>query len=29
VWHTADVAPGEHANCVFITAGAGTDHRPR
>lgn len=29
VWHTADVAPGESANCVFITAGAGTDHRPR
>jgi quercetin dioxygenase-like cupin family protein len=29
VWHTADVAPGEHANCVFITAGAGTDHKPR
>ena len=29
VWHTADIAPGEHANCVFITAGAGTDHRPR
>lgn len=29
VWHTADIVPGEHANCVFITAGAGTDHRPR
>lgn len=29
VWHTADVAPGETANCVFITAGEGTDHRPR
>lgn len=29
VWHTADIAPGETANCVFITAGAGTDHKPR
>lgn len=29
VWHTADIVPGEEANCVFITAGAGTDHKPR
>ena len=27
VWHTADVA--ERATAVFITAGEGTDHRPR
>jgi hypothetical protein len=29
VWHTADVAPGVEAGCIFITAGEGTDHRPR
>jgi hypothetical protein len=29
VWHTADIAPGEDATCIFITAGEGTDHRPR
>jgi uncharacterized cupin superfamily protein len=28
-WHTADVAPGESATAVFITAGIGTEHRPR
>ena len=27
VWHTADVA--ESATAVFITAGEGTEHRPR
>ena len=27
VWHTADVAG--HATAVFITAGQGTEHRPR
>lgn len=27
VWHTADVK--EHATAVFITAGAGTQNRPR
>ncbi|MBX3502130.1 MAG: cupin domain-containing protein [Alphaproteobacteria bacterium] len=27
VWHTADVA--RHAKALFITAGAGTEHRPR
>ncbi|HEX6956600.1 MAG TPA: hypothetical protein VF194_01315 [Ferrovibrio sp.] len=27
VWHTADVA--DHATAVFITAGRGTEHRPR
>lgn len=29
VWHTADIAPGETADCLFITAGEGTGHRPR
>lgn len=29
VWHTADIEPGEAANCVFITPGEGTDHKPR
>lgn len=29
VWHSADIAPGETASCVFITCGQGTDHRPR
>ncbi|WP_084397768.1 cupin domain-containing protein [Henriciella aquimarina] len=28
VWHTADVIEGP-ATAVFITAGEGTDHRPR
>ncbi len=28
-WHTADVASGESATAVFITAGLGTQHRPR
>ena len=27
VWHTADVA--QHATALFITAGVGTEHRPR
>ena len=27
VWHTADIA--DHATAVFITAGMGTEHRPR
>ena len=27
VWHTADVAG--HATAIFITAGRGTEHRPR
>jgi quercetin dioxygenase-like cupin family protein len=27
VWHTADVA--DRATALFITAGAGTEHRPR
>lgn len=27
VWHTADVA--SHATALFITAGMGTEHRPR
>ena len=27
VWHTADVA--DHATALFITAGMGTEHRPR
>lgn len=29
VWHTADVAAGELPQVLFITAGEGTDHRPR
>lgn len=29
VWHTADIAPGQEARCIFITAGLGTQHRPR
>lgn len=29
VWHTADVVPGESATVLFITAGAGTEHRGR
>lgn len=28
VWHTADVVEGP-AQALFITAGSGTDHRPR
>ncbi len=28
VWHTADVAPGVTATCIFITPGEGTEHRP-
>ena len=28
-WHTADVADGTAATAVFITAGLGTQHRPR
>ena len=27
VWHTADIA--NHATALFITAGVGTEHRPR
>lgn len=27
VWHTADVEC--HATCIFVTAGEGTEHRPR
>jgi quercetin dioxygenase-like cupin family protein len=29
VWHTADIAPGAVASCVFITPGEGTEHRQR
>jgi len=29
VWHTADVAPGDAPQVLFITAGEGTDHRQR
>jgi quercetin dioxygenase-like cupin family protein len=29
VWHTADVAPGESPQVLFITAGEGTEHRSR
>jgi len=29
VWHSADIAPGEEAVALFITAGRGTEHRPR
>ncbi len=29
VWHAADVAPGTTATAIFITPGAGTDHRSR
>lgn len=29
VWHTADVAAGASATCVFVTAGLGTQIRPR
>jgi quercetin dioxygenase-like cupin family protein len=27
IWHTADIA--DHATALFITAGVGTEHRPR
>ena len=29
VWHTADIAEGGSASAVFITAGQGTEHKPR
>lgn len=29
VWHTADVAEGDEPRVLFITAGAGTEHRER
>lgn len=29
VWHTVDVADGGQASALFITAGQGTEHRPR
>lgn len=29
VWHTADVEGEGEATAIFITAGAGTQHRPR
>lgn len=29
VWHTADLAPDAIATCVFVTAGMGTQNRPR
>ena len=29
VWHTADVEGDEEAEAIFITPGAGTEHRPR
>ena len=29
VWHTADVEPGDEPRVLFITAGEGTEHRPR
>lgn len=28
-WHTADIAPGERATAIFITAGLSTEHRAR
>lgn len=28
-WHTADVPDGRTATAIFITAGEGTEHRPR
>lgn len=29
VWHTADVEPAVPTTCLFITAGSGTETRPR
>lgn len=29
VWHTADIAAGESATCVFVTVGVGTEARDR
>lgn len=29
IWHTADLADGDTADCLFITTGAGTEHRAR
>lgn len=29
VWHTMDIAEGQHATALFITAGADTEHRKR
>ena len=29
IWHTADVPAGVTATAIFITAGQGTEHRPR
>ena len=29
VWHTADAGPEDPATAVFVTCGAGTEHRPR
>lgn len=29
VWHTADIATGESATCIFVTVGAGTMNRDR
>ena len=29
VWHTADIDSGSSASAIFITAGIGTEHRPR
>lgn len=28
-WHTAELEPGGSADCIFVTAGLGTQHRPR
>lgn len=29
IWHSADVNGADGAEAIFITAGAGTEHRPR
>ena len=29
VWHTAEVDPAVPTTCLFVTAGAGTETRPR
>lgn len=29
VWHTADIAIGTSATCIFVTSGLGTEGRPR